>query len=107
MMNKYIFYKYFPRKNIYIGVFEIIKENQEKEYNKMYEFIGASSSNTIDYSEIQRKSFMSLNYLLKINNICTLFTKNTMRNYTKFWIIKSKWKIITKKFDYLKKLSIK
>ena len=23
-------YKYFPRKNIYIGVFEIIKENQEK-----------------------------------------------------------------------------
>ena len=48
-------YKYFPRKNIYIGVFEIIKENQEKEYNKMYEFIGASTSDTIDYSEIERK----------------------------------------------------
>ena len=41
----------------------------------MYEFIGASSSNTIDYSKLNEKANMSLNYLLKINNICTYLQK--------------------------------
>lgn len=49
-------YKYFSKKQLYIGIFETIIKNQKEEYNKMYEFIGASKCNTIHYETIKRKT---------------------------------------------------
>jgi hypothetical protein len=66
-------YKYFPKKQLYIGVFENIIQNQSYEYNKMFSFIGSKKYDKINYDTIYRKgnyefelSFDNKKYLYQI-----------------------------------------
>ena len=69
-------YKYFPKKQLYIGVFEKIIKNQKKEYNKIYKFIGAKEDNSINYSRISRKGEYSFELSTKNKKYLYSFYKN-------------------------------
>ena len=81
---EYILLK-FPRKNIYIGISEEIRNNKFKYYNEIYEFLGATKLDEINnnHDKILMLNILKI-YLKNWKNIYTIFTNLIMKSFTKY-----------------------
>ena len=77
-------YKYFPKKQLYIGVFEKIIKNQKKNIIKYINLLVLKKIIVLIIVELVERVNIILNYQLKIKNIYIIFTKIIMKNYMKF-----------------------